>query len=331
MMNIFLYLNRGKRLQPFCLCFILLAPLGIYSQQKHAVQDFHVQRDFKNPQSIYLNATEFDSTRKKWVNRIALGGYTAAGLYLGVVWYAQEDLSHFHFFDDSREWQQMDKVGHALGGYHASKWMIDLYRWSGMEKKEAMLKGGLYGFLAMTSIEVLDGFGEKWGASMSDVGANAIGSGLAIMNQALWNENRIQLKVSYIRSEYAGDPEFEDLFGSSLPEYFLKDYNGQTLWLSVRVHSFLPEGNFKEKYPRWLNWAVGYGAQGLEGGYGQDSWSEINEREYRQFYISPDIDLSNIKTSSGFLNALLNVASIIRIPLPALEVDKNGLRLNGFR
>lgn len=294
-------------------------------------QPFHVQQDFRPEARFYLNRTTPDPDRKKWVNRIALGGYGVSALYLGTVWYAQEDLGPFHFFDDSREWQQMDKVGHALGGYHASRWMIDLYKWSGMEKKEALIKGGLIGFLAMSSIEVLDGFGEKWGASVSDVGANLVGSSLAVLNQGLWHENRLQLKVSYRKSAYAGDPDFENLFGKTFPEWFLKDYNGQTLWLSVRVHSFLPPGKFKDHYPRWLNLAIGYGAEGLEGGYGQDPWDEIRAREYRQLYLSMDIDLSHIKTQSGFLHALFNVVSIVRIPLPALQFDQNGVAFKAFQ
>lgn len=300
-----------------------------YTQK--VMRPFHYQQEFRNPFSIYQNAPELDTNRIKWVNRISLGGYALSALYLGTVWYANEELSHFHFFDDSREWQQMDKVGHALGGYHASKWMISLYRWSGQDKKKALIQGGLYGFLAMSSIEAFDGFGEKWGASVYDIGANLVGSGLAVMNQHLWYENRIQLKVFYWPSEYTGKEEYEYLFGTHIAEWIVKDYNGQTLWMSVRVHSFLPEGRFKQIYPQWLNLAVGYGAEGMIGGYHEDPWDEIRKREYRQLYLSLDIDLSNIPTRSGFLNTLFNVASIIRIPLPAIQFDQRGVSLIPFQ
>ena len=39
----------------------------------------------------------------------------------------------------------------------------------------------------------------------------------------------------------------------------LKDYNGQTYWLSANIWSFNKESNF----PRWLNVAFGYGADGM--------------------------------------------------------------------
>ena len=80
----------------------------------------------------------------------------------------------------------------------------------------------------------------------------------------LWAEQRIQVKVSYHPTGYADARP--DLFGDKYTKY-LKDYNGHTGWLSFRVHSFLPDSKFKQKYPRWLNLAVGYGANGLLGGY----------------------------------------------------------------
>ena len=332
-MNLFprSYVLQGKGFT-LCLFFLLVGVIPVLRLPAQGlVRPFHYQHSFHKENSLYLNATEFQRDRKRWVTGIATGGYVASMIYLGAAWYSQEDLTHFHFHDDWRNWKQMDKMGHMLGGYHATKWMIDLNKWSGMEKKKALRSGALFGFLSMSSIEVFDGFGAQWGASLTDVGANFLGASLAYGNQALWNENRIQLKFSYLKSSYAGVPEHAEIFGTSLSEWILKDYNGQTYWLSARVHSFLPEGSFKEKYPRWLNVAVGYGAQGLEGKYSEEPWEVIQAREYRQYYVGLDIDLSNIKTQSGFLNALLNVASIIKVPLPALEVDKNGVRVQAFR
>ena len=255
---------------------------------------------------------------------VALGGYGLAALYLGTNWYAGEELSPFHFFDDRGEWLQVDKFGHAMGAYQASRWMIGLYKWSGTPKKEALWIGGLSGFLALSSVEVLDGFGKKWGFSWSDIGANFVGSALAVGNQALWNEDRLQLKVAWQPSPYARVDSLQDLFGSTWPEWLLKDYNGHSLWLSCRVHSFLPEGSVKRIWPRWLNIAVGYGAEGMIGGYGSDPPAAIAAREYRQYYLGLDLDLAGIKTRSGLLHTLLNVASIIRIPAPALRWDRNG-------
>lgn len=48
--------------------------------------------------------------------------YTATVLVLNNVWYAQYPRSRFHFFDDQREWLEIDKAGHVLTAYTQSKW-----------------------------------------------------------------------------------------------------------------------------------------------------------------------------------------------------------------
>ena len=256
--------------------------------------------------------------------------YAITMTVLGVAWYAEEDLVDFHFFDDSHQWKQVDKVGHAFGGYLTSNLFMSLYRWGGMPRAQAMWLAGMESWLAMGSVEVFDGFGESWGFSWSDIGANSAGVGLAMMNEALWQEQRVKLKWNYLPSPYAGDPAFERLFGNSFPEWALKDYNGQSYWLSVNVHDFLPESGFKDKYPPWMNVAVGYGAHGLEGGYG-DPYGSWTEREYRKWYLSLDIDTSQIETRHEPLRVLLSLLSVIRIPLPAVRLDRKGLGLEPLR
>ncbi|MEM6800809.1 MAG: DUF2279 domain-containing protein [Bacteroidota bacterium] len=288
-----------------------------------------MQYEFKEGSNFFQNATSLNKKRQRISSRILAGAYVGIFSYMGLVWYAGEDLSGFHFFDDSHEWKQMDKVGHVMGGFQCSRYVTSMLKWSGVPKKRAIIQGSLSGLAVMSTIEIFDAFGESWGFSWSDMGANVLGSGLSVANQAIWNEDRLQLKMSYIKSPYAGDPEFERLFGSTYPEWFLKDYNGQAYWLSVRVHSFLPESSFKDKYPPWLNLAVGYGAEGLEGGYDIDeSW---RAREYRQLYLSIDLDLDNIKTRSALLKRVLSALNLIRIPLPALQFDKNGVKFLPLR
>lgn len=312
------------------LLYLLCLPLILPAQNLDSRRPFHMQYEFREQGAFYQNSTTLNLKRKRLSTRFLGAAYVSMGLYFGFSWYAGEPLVGFHFFDDRHEWKQLDKVGHAMGGFHGSRYVTGLLKWSGVPKKKAIIQGSLAGFLAMSSIELFDAFGETWGFSVADIGANFIGASLAAGNQALWNEDRLQIKMSYIRSAYTKDPDFYRLFGSNLPEWFLKDYNGQAYWLSVRVHSFLPPGKFKDTYPPWLNLAVGYGADGLEGGYHEPdgSW---RTREYRQMYLSLDIDLSNIKTRSGFLKRVFEVVNLVRIPLPAVQFDKQGVQFLPFR
>ncbi len=258
------------------------------------------------------------------------GGYVLSMTALGFAWYANEKLSSFHFFDDLHQWKQVDKFGHAYGGYVTSSLFMDMHIWSGMSRNKAMWLGSLEGFAAMSSIEIFDGFGEAWGFSWSDVGANLLGVSLTILNESLWQDRRIQLKWNYLRSPYAGDPAFERLFGTTYPEWVLKDYNGQSYWLGIRIQPFLPEGQFKEHFPAWLNLGLGYGAYGLEGGY-DDPNGSWTTREYRQWYLSLDLDMSQIRVRNPALQQALLLLNYVRIPLPALRFDRYGVGFDGLR
>lgn len=255
--------------------------------------------------------------KRTWVTLgVSFGGYSIAYGTLALAWYKGEEKAPFHFFNDMHEWKGIDKLGHALGGYQGSRLMIQMLKWNGWDKKKTLWVGGLTGFVTLVPLEVLDGLAKKWGASPGDLITDFGGAALAFTNEALWNEQRIQMKVSYHPTAYV--QARPDLFGDSYSRY-LKDYNGHTIWLSARVHSFLPEGNFKNKYPKWLNVAVGYGAGGMLGGYDNGITPEIAAREYSQYYLALDLDLSQIKTKSAFLDFLLGTLNFIHLPSPTLE------------
>lgn len=303
----------------FLLTGCILSPLC--AQQRTA---FHPQQEFRAHTDFFQNATTPQRKRSIWVSGLAAGGYGVGMTALGTLWYSSGDLGRFHFFDDSHQWQQMDKLGHAYSGYQLTRGLIYLYRWSGQSKARTLALSGGLSWLMVGSVEVFDAFGEGWGFSWADVGANTMGIGLSLLNYGLWHEERLALKLSYYPSAFVGIPDYEHLFGSSLAEWWLKDYNGQTYWLSMRVHSFLPESRFKDFYPRWLNLAVGYGAEGMIGGY-DDPDQSWRAREYRQFYLSLDVDLTQIHTRSAFLNSLFSVVNMVRIPFPTLSWDpRNG-------
>ncbi len=269
--------------------------------------------------------TTVNSKRVATVTGVCLAGYGLAYTGISLAWYKNIPKTKWHWFNDNYQWSQVDKMGHAFGGYQGARGMIGLFKWSGMNKFHSALYGGLIGFISLGPIEVLDGFTEKWGASVGDLIANLTGAGLAFTNEMLWAEQRIQFKFSYHPTRYAD--VYPELFGVGI-EKPLKDYNGQTTWLSFRIHSWLPKGGMlRHKYPKWLNIAVGYGANGLEGGYDLGFTSAVKEREYRQFYLSPDIDLSAISTRHGGLRILLSVLNLIHLPAPALELNGQ----NGFR
>ena len=73
------------------------------------------------------------------------------------------------------------------------------------------------------------------GASSGDLIANTAGSFLAIGQALKWNDQKIQLKYSYSPTKWA-DVNPEQL-GSTYLERLLKDYNGQTYWITFNIKS----------------------------------------------------------------------------------------------
>ena len=195
------------------------------------------------------NSYPYNKNRVKLIAAANVAGYGGIMIGLYATWYKNYPQSKFHTFNDFPEWKQIDKMGHAFSAYAAGKESMELWRWTGISRKERIWIGGMSGAVYQTVIETLDGFSSEWGWSWGDIGANFIGSGLLVSQELAWDEQRIQFKWSFHRKHY-NDPTLnarsDKIFGKSNPERFLKDYNGQTYWLSTNLRSFFPHS----KIPR---------------------------------------------------------------------------------
>lgn len=244
---------------------------------------------------------------------------------LSQLWYKDQSSGSFQFFNDNDEWLYMDKVGHSMTSYYIGKVGFEALKWSGLSTKKSIWFGGTLGFAFLSTIEVFDGFSSGYGFSGGDMVANAFGSGLFIGQQLAWNEQRILLKYSFYPTDYAS--KRPNLLGENFLQQSLKDYNGQTYWLSINIASFL---NPDSKFPKWLNAAIGYGADGMLGGRNNQfvsndtyfDYSNINRQ--KQFYFSLDIDLTRIKSKNKFTTALLHTFGFIKFPFPALMLEESG-------
>jgi len=275
--------------------------------------------------------------RQRVVALSSIGLYGGTLLGLNQAWYAQYKRSSFHTFNDNKEWLQVDKVGHAWSAYQLSRLSYGAWKWSGISEKKAILYAGLSGPGFLTVIEILDGFSQDWGWSWGDMGANVFGGSLFVAQQLGWHEQRIDFKFSVHKINYATNQlttRANKLFGSALPERFLKDYNAQTYWLSANLKSFFKQSNL----PAWLNVAVGYGGSGMFGAFenlghdtnGTTNFDRRDIKRYRQWYLGPDIKWSRIKTKSKFLKTVLYVMDGIKFPLPGLELSEGKMKVRGL-
>jgi len=278
------------------------------------------QQDFLPPSNVYRQ----DRLRTVIITEAASGLAISAGLYF--LWYRKHPNSHFHFFNDNGEWLQMDKIGHATTAYNIGSIQYDLMRWCGVDNNTSIMVGGLTAVGYMTVIEIFDGFSSKWGFSNGDMIANIFGAALFAAQQKGWNQQRILMKWSFHGSPYAQYYPAE--LGDNWISRMLKDYNGQTYWLSLNIASFLPG---KSGFPYWLNISAGYGAEGMIGA--RTNPQIINGKQipdfprYRKFFLAPDADLFRIPTSSQPFNAFTYLTRFSKIPAPTLEWSK----IKGFK
>src|SRR5688572_11551465 len=267
---------------------ILLSTLPVYSQSADSVQTINKKR-----LRTFIGISG------------AAYGLTLVGL--NELWYSDSQKQAFHFFNDNAEWKQVDKLGHFYSAFYLSYGTSSTLSWCGVKQRKADLWGSLTGFLIMLPIEVFDGYSEDYGASSGDLLANATGAGFYLGQKLLWKEIRIQPKFSFHKTDY---PTFrpDDALGDTFASELLKDYNGQTYWLSFDMDKFI-------KFPKWLNLTIGYGADEMV--YARDgSNAAAGYQAYRQYYIGLDFDLTGIKTRSKFLKSFFAIASMIKLPAP---------------
>jgi len=283
-------------------------------------------------QVVDSSGFQTDTLNRKKFALVTVAGASAytlsiAGLY--GLWYKDYPQSSFHFFNDNQEWLQMDKYAHVTASYYIGRIGYSAFRWSGVSEKKAIWYGGMTGFVFLAAIETMDGFSKDWGASTGDLVANTMGTALFISQQLIWHEQKFVMKYSFHSSPYAHyNP---DQLGSTTLQHIVKDYNGQTYWISANISSL---GLQNTRFPKWLNIAAGYGAEGMTGGPGNPGIINgilvpYSER-YRQFYLAADIDLSRIPVKSKTLKLILNTIGFIKIPMPTLEFNKNGVKFHAL-
>ena len=278
------------------------------------------------------NHSQPNAKRIYLISGIHAAGYAGTLFILGQTWYKDFPKTSFHVFNDSKEWLQMDKVGHGWTAYNIAKYSTDMWLWTGLNKKKSVLLGGISSLGYQTILEVLDAHSAQWGWSWADMAANIGGIGLFVSQEMLWKEQRISFKFSAHKNSYENELEnrADDLYGKTLQEKILKDYNGQTYWLSFNLKSFAQKSNL----PAWLNLSLGYGTTGLFGGFenmGYDKngnlvFNRTDIKRERQWYLSPDIDFTKIKTNKKGVRILFSFLNMIKIPAPSLEYSGGKLK-----
>lgn len=322
MKSIFLFLLTGFALA--------LCPTRALSQVTAGIETEFRQEKKQSPEisfsldtlpkayALLENAPQPLKWRSHLINYGTLGLYPVSMYWLYTQWYKDYPQSSFHFFNDNKEWEQMDKFGHVWDAYSIAKPLMKCYRWAGYDNKHSTLYASGIAFLYQTTIEVFDGFSSEWGFSAGDVLCNTLGTGLFAVQQLCAEKQWVVLKYSFHQTKYA--QYRPSVLGSNLAENILKDYNGLTYWMSFNPSSFFRK---EAVFPKWLSVSIGFGAEGMTGGESNpavvDGKAIPSFQRYRQYYAGLDFDLARIPVKNWYLNALFKLINIVRLPAPAIE------------
>jgi hypothetical protein len=279
--------------------------------------------------SLAINKTYAQPNMPGEINHARLRGVvitetilvTAGMIGLHYLWYKTFPRSRFHLFNDNAEWRYMDKIGHAATGYNLSAVQYDMMRWSGLSNTNATIVAGLTALTLQTLVEIFDGHSKQWGFSKGDMLANILGTAFFAGQQFAWGEQRIRLKFSFHKTIYSKHNPAE--LGANKWQRWLKDYNGQTYWLSINPFAFLPQ---QSQFPKWLSFSFGYGADGMVGARTNPTHingvSIPNYPRRSRYLFAIDADLKRISNPNTDPRILLTVPNILKVPSPALEFKK---------
>jgi VanZ family protein len=313
--------SKFKFLVFFSVFSVLLLYFPVFSQ---SLQDIQFEKDTLKNNSQFLEkdsifkAGKAKPTKKWLLPTLAATTYIGGMTFLYQTWYKNENQVSFHFFNDNKQWNQLDKFGHAYTSYQLGKLSYHSFKSLNYPEKTA-LWSSTAGFWLMLPIEIFDGFSPTYGASYGDLIANGTGSLLFLSQQIAFKEQRIQFKFSFFPTSYSDLRP--NTLGESLPTRIIKDYNGQTYWFSSSPSLWINKQiNKQTNFPKWLAFSVGYGANNMLYG-SEDQNNQNGYQSSRTFYLSLDINWSQIKTKRKGLQLLFGVFDGIKIPFPALYYD----------
>lgn len=254
--------------------------------------------------------------------------YPLYAIFLYWLWYSNGPTSAFHFFNDNGEWLQMDKVGHFVVHFQWALMPAYVFCWAGYSPHQSAWYSFLLSCIVLIPVEVMDGFSPAWGFSWGDIIANVSGSLFAYAQLRGFGKTVYMMKFGYQTTVYAlARP---DMFGTGYIQNSLKDYNGQTYWLTIDINKLTG----KKILPKWLLLSIGYSGEGMYGG-DDNVWTDkqgvthnfSDVVRYRQWFLSFDINFTPL-VKNKVLQRVFYAVNIFKIPFPAIEFSENGPRFH---
>ena len=258
---------------------------------------------------------QVDRGRLAIVGGVWAGSMATIHIYQQNGWW-KENRTPFHFQEDLTYGLWVDKVGHFFGGYILGFTIDHSLRSANVPTSKAVWIGAAAGLLFQTYVEMEDGF-TAWGFDRVDFAADVAGAAWPVIRFYIPYLENFDLKMSYHPSALLGEPGGVGFKGQQ--HIMIDDYEGQTFWMSVNIHSLLPEQT-RSFWPEFLCLSFGYGVREVAG-----------PNPYRVYFIAPDLDMTKvIPASSPLLKFVGEALNFFHAPLPAVRFSERGTVWYGF-
>ena len=228
--------------------------------------------------------------------------------------------SKFNIVNDGTYARNIDKYGHALGTALISHFISAGFEAANIEEETCVWLGAIGGLGMQMYVEIKDGYSPidrisgkpKWGFSPGDAVSDFLGASYFVARYYFPELNNYQLRFSYF-------PSKDMLDGKKPDNNFSDDYEGQKMWLSLRMKNLLPH-NISEYWPSFLMLSLGYFVSGI-GDYSSKKSIET------YYYLAFDIDAETIPLYGNFWSFVKNTLNYIHFPMPGIQFSKNGISL----
>ncbi|MEN9609390.1 MAG: hypothetical protein RLZZ628_204 [Bacteroidota bacterium] len=217
---------------------------------------------------------------------------------------------HFDWNRDYKYANNVDKLGHFMGGVWASDFYNSIFKTLTFNENEsAWYAFGMAAGIQM-AIEVKDGLAPNWGFSLGDVTAGSLGGLLYVGRRHSEFLRQTDFKMSY----WQYSTKYFDDRGWAHKAFDPDDYLNQTYWVSTSLRYLTREKI--DWVPDWLNLAVGFGLEA-------ETWNRngLGEGGRWEFYVAPDINLEKLfKPKKKFWKAVVHTINYVKVPMPTLQI-----------
>ena len=247
--------------------------------------------------------------------RLAIIGGIFAGTMVFIHVYQQngwwkDNRAPFHFQEDLVYGLNVDKIGHMYAATVFAFVAQRAFEWTNVSELTALWLGAGGALMFQTYVEIEDGF-SAWGFDRVDFASDVAGAAWPVARYYVPFLQNFDIKFSYHPSPLLNSGGGSGFVGQH--HLIFDDYEGQTLWLSFRMHELLPN-SVNSYWPRFLQLAVGYAARDIVG-----------PNPYPILFFSFDYDMTQIiPPDTWFLKTLGEALNFIHFPAPAVQIYPRG-------